>query len=138
MPISNSAMARKVCLAACDFERRRTGSFPKSVTVVLSESALVITLHGALSPAEMALARSPSGAAKVQDFHRRLFDDTADSLREEIRRITGVVVCEAVVEVEPTSGTVVKAFTSGTVVEVFLLADSVTAGAWSGNGNGQA
>ena len=139
MDNSNSAMAKQVALAACDFERRRTGNSPKSVTVVLSENTLVITLHGALSPAEQALAKSPAGAAQVQEFHRQLFDNSADSLRQEIKRITGVEVREAAVEVEPTTGTVVKAFTTGTVVQVFLLADSVTAGTWSGNGrDGQA
>ena len=134
MDNSNSAMARQVALAACDFERRRTGNSPKSVTVVLSENTLVITLHGALSPAEKALAKTAAGAAQVQEFHRELFDNSADSLRQEIRRITGVDVRERAVEVEPTTGTVVKAFTTGTVVQVFLLADSVTAGTWSGSG----
>ena len=130
----NSAMAKLVALAACDFEQERTGNLPKSVTVVLSENMLVITLHGSLSPAERALANSPAGAAQVQEFHRQLFNNSADSLRQEIKRITGVEVREAAVEVEPTSGTVVKAFTTGTVVQVFLLADSVTAGTWSGSG----
>ncbi len=134
MDSSNSAMAKQVALAACDFERRRTGNLPRSVTVVLSGETLVITLHGALSPAELALAKSPEGAAQVQEFHRQLFDNSADSLRQEIKRITGVDVREAAVEVEPTTGTVVKAFTAGTVVQVFLLADSVTAGTWSGSG----
>jgi uncharacterized protein YbcI len=131
---TNSEMAKQVALAACDFERRRTGNSPRSVTVVLSENTLVITLHGALSPAEQALARSPAGAAQVQEFHRQLFDNSADSLRHEIKKITGVDVREAAVEVEPATGTVVKAFTNGTVVQVFLLADSVTAGTWSGSG----
>jgi len=136
---SSTDMAKQVALAACDFERRRTGNSPRSVTVVLSENTLVITLHGALSQAEQALAKSPEGAAQVQQFHRQLFDNSADSLRQEIKRITGVDVREAAVEVEPSSGTVVKAFTTGTVVQVYLLADSVTAGTWSGNGvDGQA
>ena len=134
MDNSNSVMAKQVALAACDFERRRTGNSPRSVTVVLSGNTLVITLHGALSPAEQALAKSPAGAAQVQQFHRQLFDNSADSLRQEIKRITGVDVREAAVEVEPTTGTLVKAFTTGTVVQVFLLADSVTAGTWSGSG----
>jgi uncharacterized protein YbcI len=135
----NSSMAEQVALAACDFEQQRTGNLPKSVTVVLSGDTVVITLHGALSPAEKALAKSPAGAKQVQDFHRQLFDNSADSLRQEIKRITGVEVREAAVEVEPTTGTVVTAFTTGTVVQVFLLADSVTAGTWSGNGrDGQA
>jgi uncharacterized protein YbcI len=134
MDNTNSDMAKQVAFAACDFERRRTGNSPRSVTVVLSENTLVITLHGALSPAEQALAKSPAGAAQVQEFHRQLFDNSADSLRQEIKRITGVDVREAAVEVEPATGTLVKAFTTGTVVQVFLLADSVTAGTWSGNG----
>jgi uncharacterized protein YbcI len=139
MAHSNTAMAKEVAMAACEFERRRTGNSPRSVTVVLSESTLVITLDGALSPAEQALAKSPAGAAQVQEFHRQLFDSSADWLRQEIKRITTVDVRDASVEVEPRSGTVVKAFTTGTVVQVFLLADRVTAGTWSGNGvEGQA
>ncbi len=134
MDNSSSAMAKEVALAASDFERRRTGIMPQSVTVVFSENTLVITLQGALSPAEQALAKTPEGAVQVQKFHRQLFDNSADSLRDEIKRITGVNVRESGVEIAPTSGTVVKAFTTGTVVQVFLLTDSVTAGTWSGNG----
>jgi hypothetical protein len=70
----------------------------------------------------------------VQEFHRQLFDSSADSLRQEIQRITGVDVREGAIEVEPSTGTIVKAFASGTVVQVYLLADSVTAGTWSGTG----
>ena len=116
------------------FEQQRTGHVPKSVTVVLSDDTLVITLHGALSPAEKALAHSPAGAAQMQEFHRQLFANSSDSLRQEIKRITGVEVREAAVEVETTTGTVVKAFTTGTVVQVFLLAGSVPADTWSGSG----
>ena len=136
MDKSNSTMAKQVALAACDFEQQRTGNTPKSVTAVLSEDTLVITLHGALSPAETALAKSPAGAAQVQEFHRQLFNDSSDSMRQEIKRITGVEVREAAVEVDTTTGTVVKALTNGTVVQVFLLADSVAAGNWSGSGLG--
>src|SRR5204863_1778392 len=98
---------------------------PRSVTVVLSGDTLVITLHGALTPAEKALARSPAGAAQVQEFHRQLFHNSSDTLRQEIKRITGVEVREATAEVETATGTVVQVFTSGTVVQVFLLAHSV-------------
>lgn len=132
----NSTVARQIAQAACAFERQTRGHLPKSVTVVLSEDTLVITLHGALSPAEKALAESPAGAAQVQEFHRYLFANAADSLREEIKRITGVEVREAASEVEVTTGTVVKVFTSGTVVQVFLLDGSVPADTWSGSGNG--
>ena len=133
----NSTMAQQIAQAASAFEQQRTGHVPKSVTVVLSEDTLVITLHGALSPAEKALAKSPAGAAQVQEFHRQLFANSSDSLRQEIKRITGVEVREATAEVEPTTGTVVQAFTTGTMVQVFLLAQSVPADTWSGNGSGE-
>ena len=128
------SVAQQIAQAAIAFQQERTGHEPKSAAVVLSGDTLLITLHGALSPAEKALAKSPAGAAQVQEFHRQLFIDSADTLREEIKRITGVEVREATAEVEPTSGTVVQVFTTGTVVQVFLLAGSVPAGSWSGNG----
>ena len=137
MNMSNSAMAEQIAQVAIAFEQRRTGHRPQSATVVLSENTLVITLHGALSPAEKALAKSPEGAAQVQDFHRQLFTSAADSLRQEIKRITGVEVREATAEVETTTGAVVHAFTTGAVVQVFLLACNVPSGAWSGDGQGK-
>ena len=130
----NLTMAQQIAQAASAFEQQRTGNTPKSVTVVLSDTTLVITLHGALSEAEKALARSPEGAAQVQDFHRQLFANASDSLRQEIKRITGVKVREATAEVEPTTGTVVGVFTTGTTVQVYLLAHSVPADTWNGNG----
>ena len=131
---SNANMAQQIAQAAIAFEERRTGHTPKSVTVVLSDNTLMITLHGALSPAERALAKSAKGAAQVQEFHRQLFTNSADTLRQEIKRITGVEVREAAAEVEPTTGTIVQAFTSGTVVQLFLLARDVPSAAWSGTG----
>src|SRR5436190_22662350 len=132
---TRSTVAQQIAQAASAFEQRLTGHAPRSVTVVLSEDTLVITLQGALSEAEKVLARSLEGAAQVQEFHRQLFHASFDSLRQEIKRITGVEVREAVAEIEPATGTVVKAFTTGTVVQVFLLADSVPADAWTGSGS---
>lgn len=130
----DSTVAHEIARLACAFEEKLTGRAPQSVAVVLSGETLVITLHGALSPAEQALARTPKGAAEVQEYHRRLFASSFDDLRQEIKRITGVDVREAAAEVEPATGTVVRAFTTGTVVQVFLLANSVPAATWSGAG----
>jgi uncharacterized protein YbcI len=129
-----STMAERVAQAAFAFERQRTGREPGSVSVVLSENTLVITLHGVLSPAEMALARTPEGAAQIQEFHRQLFASASDAFRQEIKRITGVEVREAAAEVDQTTGTLVGVFATGTTVQVFLLARSVPAGTWSGSG----
>jgi uncharacterized protein YbcI len=129
-------MARQIAQAASAFQEQRTGHAPQSVAVVLSDETLVITLHGALSLAEKNLAKSPEGAAQVQEFHRQLFANASESLRQEIQKITGVEVRDATAEVEATSGTVVQVFTTGTMVQVFLLAQSVPADTWGGNGRG--
>jgi len=133
---TDSTMAQQIAEAARAYELETTGHLPKSVTVVLSDHTLVITLYGALSPAEQALAASPAGASQVQKFHQELFASASDSMRKEIRRITGVEVRGATAEVEPSSGTVVKVFTTGTKVHVFLLADKVVASTCTGNGRG--
>ena len=131
---SQSTIAQQVAQAASAFEQRRTGHAPHSVTVVLGGDTLVITLHGTLTPAERALAVSAEGAARVQDFHRQLFASSSQELREEIKRITGVEVRESAAEFEPATGTVVQVFTTGTLVEVFLMARSIPAESWSGSG----
>ena len=128
---SETTRARQIAQAARLFEQHRTGQAPKSVNVVLNEDTLVITLHGALSPAEKILAKTPEGAAQVRDYHRRLFDSSSAAMRQEIKRITGVEVREASVEVEATPGAVMQTLASGAVVQVFLLARSVPAEAWN-------
>jgi uncharacterized protein YbcI len=130
---ANSTMAQQIAQAAIAFEQRRTGNHgPKSVTVVLSEGTLVITLHEALTPAEKALAKTAAGAAQIQEFHRQLFANSSDSFRQEIKRITGMEVREATAEVEPATGAVVHAFTTGDVVQMFQLVGGVATEVWSG------
>jgi uncharacterized protein YbcI len=134
---AKSNVAQQIAQAAMAFQQKRTGHAPTAVTVVLGAETLVVTLHGTLSPAEQALAKSPEGAAHVQKFHRQLFANSCEPLRQEIKRITGVGVREAVAEVEPTTGTVVQVFSTGTTVQVFQLSQSVPADNWSGNGKGE-
>ena len=131
MSTNSLTMAQQVAQAARAFQQQRTGHTPKAVTVVLSGETLVITLHGALTLAEQALAADPAGAAQVQEYHRQLFVNSSDALRQEIKRITGVDVREAAAEVETSTGTVVHAFTSGTMVQVFLLAQDLPAEEWN-------
>ena len=131
---SNSTVAQQLAQAASAFEQKRTGHAPKSVNVVLSDDTLVITLRGALSAAEIAVAQSPAGAARMQEFHRQVFANASDSLRQEIKRITGVAVREASAELETMTGAVMEVFATGTLVQVFLLAGNVPADTWSGSG----
>ena len=121
-------MAEQIAQAATAFQQQRTGHEPKSVSVVLGGDTLVVTLHGALSPAEQAMAQSPEGAAKVREFHRQLFLNASGTLRQQIKRITGMEVREATAEVEPSSGAVVQIFTSGSMVQVFQLSGEVPSG----------
>jgi uncharacterized protein YbcI len=114
-------MAQRLAEVASAMQQQRTGHQPTAVTVVLGEDTLVVTLHDALSPAEKALARSPEGAARVQEFHRQLFANSSDAFRKEIKRLTGRDVREAVAEIEPSTGAVVHAFTTGTMVHIFHL-----------------
>jgi len=131
----NQTMAEQIAQAATALQQQRTGHAPKSVSVVLSGDTLVVTLHGALSPAEQAMAQNPQGAAKVREFHRQLFHNASETLRQEIRRITGMNVREATAEVEPTSGAVVQVFTSGTMVQVFQLSGEVPSGSFNRGNN---
>ena len=132
MSESRPTMAKEIAEAVIAFQRQTTGHAPKAATVVLSQDTLVITLHEALSPAEKDLARrSPEGAAQVEEFHRQLFCSSSKPLRDEIERITGVKVREAVAEIEPTTGAVVQAFTSSAMVQVFRLIQSVPSDSWS-------
>jgi uncharacterized protein YbcI len=126
--------AQRIAAAAAEDECRRTGRAPHAVSVVLGGETLVVTLHGALSPAEQTLALTPTGAAELQAYRRRLFDTSAAAFRREIRDITGVEIRESA-EVEPTTGTAVTVFTTGTVVQVFLLTSGVATDAWSGGGS---
>ncbi len=122
---TSATIAEQVAEAAKTLQQQRTGHVPKAVTAVLGEDTLVITMHDALTPAEKALALNSIGASQVQEFHRELFLASADTLRKEIKRITGHDVREAVAEIVPATGTVVHAFTTGNVVQVFLLSDVV-------------
>ncbi len=82
------------------------------------------------------MAQQIAQAAQLQEFHRELFASASDSLRQEIKRITGVEVREAASEVDPATGTVVAVFTTGTVVHVYLLDRSIPAETWNAIGSG--
>ena len=118
---TDSTIAQQLARVASRLQEQRTGHLPSAVTVVLGEDTLVVNLHDALTPAEKAMAKSPAGAAQVQEFHRQLFANASNEMRQEIKRLTGRQVREAAAEIETATGTVVHAFTTGGMVQVFLL-----------------
>ncbi len=132
MLVTRQTMAEQISQAAMVFQENSTGYPPKAVSVVLNKDTLVITLHGALTPAEQAMAIDPTGAAKVQEFHRQLFASSSEALRKEIKRITGVEVRDAMAEVDNQKCATIHVFKGGTMVQVFLLAGSVPDEKWSG------
>jgi hypothetical protein len=77
------------------------------------------------------MAESAQGAADLREFHRELFRNSVGPLRSEIERITGRKVREAAADVDPGTGSIVHAFTSGTAVQVFLLDGSLSCEAWT-------
>lgn len=118
---TSANFSKQLAEIALTMQSERTGHTPKAVTVVASDETVVLTLHEALTPAEKILARTETGAAKVEQYHRALFAVSCDELRNEIQRLTGRKVREAAVVVEPATGAIVHAFTSGTVVQIFQL-----------------
>jgi len=139
--LASADLSKELAHLALAMQSERTGHTPKAVTVVATEETVVLTLHEALTPAEKILARTESGAAKVEQYHRALFAVSCDELRKEIQRLTGRKVREAAVVVEPATGAIVHAFTSGTVVQIFQLephgmATHVSAGVPSEGGSG--
>jgi uncharacterized protein YbcI len=122
---TNSHITQQLAHVASALQQQRTGHAPKTVTVILREDTLVVTFHEALTPAEKALAQSPEGAAQVQEFHHQLFSSSSESMLQEIKKITGREVREASAEIETTTGAVVQAFTTGEMVQVFLLTPEV-------------
>lgn len=131
MEQSRPGTARQIARAASEFEQQTTGHTPASVTAILNEDMLVIALRGALSPAEKALAKNATAAAQIQEYHRQLFANASDSLRQEIERITGVQIREATAIVETVTGAVAQVSPSGTVVQVYLLARAVATEMWT-------
>jgi uncharacterized protein YbcI len=116
---TKSTMVQQLAEAASSFQLQQTGHAPSDVTVVIEKDTLVITLHEALSPAELALGGSPERAANLREFHQHLFRNSVESLRSDIERITGRKVREAAAQIEPGTGGVVHTFSTGTIVHVF-------------------
>ncbi len=121
MTAPGPTIPKELAQIALSLQTERTGHSPKAVTVVASDETVVVTLHEALTPAEKLLARSTAGAAQVEGYHRALFAVSCDQMRTEIQRLTGRKVKESAVVVEPATGAIVHAFTSGTIVQIFQL-----------------
>jgi hypothetical protein len=77
------------------------------------------------------MASTPEGAARVNEFHQRLFQASAALLHLQLQRILGVQIRESSIEMEPPTGRYLEVFPSGALVQVFLLSQAVPPGMWS-------
>lgn len=116
-------MAEQIAQVVTAYQQQWTSHEPDSVSVVLSGETVLVTQNGALPPTDHATAQSQEDAAKVQESLGQFFVDAGDTLRQEIKRITGMEVREATA--------VVQVFTSGTIVQVFLLSGKVPFGVFN-------
>lgn len=130
--IGHATFAQQIAEAASACEERRTGYRPKSAKVVLSDDMLAITLRDALAPADKSTRRTPPQVARFRDSHRGLFADSISKLVYEIKRITGVDVCQASAEIHIV-GQDADLFATGTIVQMFLLVRTVGTDCWSGD-----
>ena len=122
-------MAQRIADAAIAYQMKWVSRAPESVTVELSADMLVITMHGESSPAGEAVARSSDGDARVQEFHRRLFASSSESMCQEIENITGAKVGESIAGTAPAA--VVQVFATGTMIQVFQLSRRVASDTWA-------
>lgn len=119
--IPPARLARHVAHAAATFEHRLLGRGPTSVSVVAGRDWMVVSLHERLSPVECRIAAAASGAARVRGFHRAVFDGTLDALVEHIAQVTGVILRGGVVDVDASSGSVLKTFATHPDIDLFLF-----------------
>ena len=121
MSDANVRVKQELADAARAQQQLMTGRTPTTASASLSGDTLVLTLHGALTPAEQALRQRPDGSSQVEEFHRRLFDTASGTIRQEIKRITGREVRESALEIDSGTGAVIHSFNCGTIVQVYLL-----------------
>lgn len=127
-------ITHQILEVANGFQEQSPGRAPVEVIAALSEDALVVTLHEALTLAAKDLAWTPVITAQVQKFHRHLFTNSSEFMRPENAPITDRQVREAVTEIESAMGTVVHAFTNGAMVQVLRLVPDVRPGTCPGSG----
>ena len=102
-------------------QQLRTGHPPKQVDVAFAGDALVMVLHDALTTAEKKLAQDPQAGDQLQAFHRELFLNSSNTMKQEIARVTGRAVRETVGELETGAGSLVYAPMTGVMIQVYML-----------------
>jgi len=118
---SAQRLARHVAQAAGTFENLLVGRSPTSVTVVADGDWMVVTLHEAFTATERRISHDAAGMARVDAFHRYLFEQSLDALATHVRTVTGVEIRGAIAHVDRQTGSVLKTFTTHPDIDLLLL-----------------
>ena len=121
MGINDRDRLKKLAEIASVQQQLRTGHPPKQVDAAFVGDALVMVLHDALTTAEKKLAQDPKAGDQLRAFHRELFLNSSNTMKQEIARVTGRAVRETVSELEAGAGSLVYAPLTGVMIQVFML-----------------
>lgn len=114
-------VARRVAQAAGTFEHLLLGRAPTSVTVVADGPLMVVSLHESLTVAERRLSTTACGSRYVRQLHESLFDESLGSLVRHVFKATGIEFRRAIAHVDPSTGSIIKTFSTESDIDVFLL-----------------
>jgi uncharacterized protein YbcI len=121
MGINDRDSLKKLAEIASVQQQLRTGHPPKQVDAAFVGDALVMVLHDALTTVEKKLAQDPKAGDQLQAFHRELFQNSSNTMKHEIARVTGRAVRETVSELETGAGSLVYAPATGVMIQVYML-----------------
>jgi len=123
---SRQRLSRRIAQAAGTFEHLLMHRAPTSITIVASDTSLVLTIHESFSPAERRLAADgANGLERVSEYHHSLFDNSLDSLCRHVRTFSGVELCGAAAHVDARTGSVLKTLTTRAAVDTFVFGEGV-------------
>ena len=121
MGINDRDSVKELAEIASVQQQLRTGHPPKKGDVAFAGNAVVMVLHDALTRAEKKLAQDPKATNQLQAFHRELFLNSSNTMKQEIARVTGRAVRETVSELETGAGSLVYAPATGVMIQVYML-----------------
>ena len=112
MEISNEERLKgQLTEAVIAFQRDQMSVTAESVWVDLHPGALVVTVRGAISPAEQSCARDGKGRELLDRFYSRLFEVSKRTLEEAVEAILGLPMRQSRLCVDTESGAQVILFT---------------------------
>ena len=101
---NQESVKQRVVEAVVKFEKDQMSVTPESVSVDFHPNAVVVTLQGAMCPAEKQYARNKQARALLEGFYSQVFDATKPILEASIEDVLGQRVERSRLSVDPESG----------------------------------